>query len=202
MNTEIICHPTLQHVGIITPNLDAMLEWYRKVIGLTVNRRVSVPAGRAPFTAVAFASNDEINHRISFFEVPSATADPERARHSRVQHIAFAYRTLDDLLGTYVRLKNLAMTPLWAADQSFQTAIYYADPDGNIIELNVDNFTDLWAVTEQLKELPSQLHVYIDPEKLIAARKAGASPWEVHERAFAGEFVPSQNLYELSRSYW
>jgi catechol 2,3-dioxygenase len=67
------------------------------------------------------------------------------------------------------------MTPMWAADQWFQTAIYYEDPDKNIIELNVDNFTNLWAVTEGLKELPSQLHVFIDPEKLIAARKAGAT---------------------------
>ncbi len=162
MNTEIIAHPTLQHVGIMTPNLDAKLEWYRKVLGMTVNKRVNVPADRAPFTAVAFTSNDEINHRISFFEAPHATIDSERSRHARVQHIAFAYGTLDDLLGTYVRLARLGMTPRWAADQWFQTAIYYEDPDKNIIELNVDNFTNLWAVTEGLKELPSQLHVFID----------------------------------------
>ena len=167
---------------------------------MTVNKRVNVPADRAPFTAVAFTSNDEINHRISFFEVPHATIDSERSRHARVQHIAFAYGTLDDLLGTYVRLARLGMAPMWAADQWFQTAIYYEDPDKNIIELNVDNFTNLWAVTEGLKELPSQLHVFIDPEKLIAARKAGASPWDVHVRAFAGEFVPAKP-YDLGRSY-
>jgi len=201
MNTEITAHPILQHVGITTPNLDAMLEWYRKVLGMAVHQRLAVPPGRAPFTAVAFASNDEINHRLSFFEVPEATIDPERSRHARVQHIAFAYGMLDDLLGTYVRLKNLGIMPMWAADQSFQTAIYYEDPDRNVVELNVDNFTNLWAVTEQLKSLPPKLHVYIDPEKLIEARKAGASPWEVHERAFAGEFLPEQS-YELSRSYW
>jgi catechol-2,3-dioxygenase len=200
MNTEIIAHPTLQHIGITTPNLDAMLGWYRKVLGMTVNKRIAAPADRAPFTAVAFTSNDEINHRISFFEVPHATIDSDRSRHARVQHIAFAYGTLDDLLGTYVRLAKLGMTPMWAADQWFQTAIYYEDPDKNIIELNVDNFTNLWAVTEGLKELPSQLHVFIDPEKLIAARKAGASPWDVHVRAFAGEFVP-EKPYDLARSY-
>jgi catechol 2,3-dioxygenase len=200
MNTEIIAHPILQHVGITTPNLDAMLDWYRKVLGMAVNKRVSVPTGRAPFRAVAFLSNDEINHRLSLFEVPEATIDSERSRHARVQHIAFAYGTLDDLLGTYVRLNELGMTPMWAADQSFQTAIYYEDPDKNIIELNVDNFTNLWAVTEQLKGLPPQLHVFIDPEKLIAARKAGASPWEIHLRAFAGEFVPAEP-YDLGRSY-
>ena len=80
MNTEIIAHPILQHVGIATPNLDDMLEWYRKVLGMAVNKRVDVPAGRAPFTAVAFASNDEINHRVSFFETPGAAIDAERSR--------------------------------------------------------------------------------------------------------------------------
>jgi hypothetical protein len=29
--------------------------------------------------------------------------------------------------------------------------------------------------------------VYVDPDKMIAARKAGASPWELQERAFVGE---------------
>jgi hypothetical protein len=27
---------------------------------------------------------------------------------------------------------------------------------------------------------------------MLAARQAGASPWEVHERAFAGEFAPAK----------
>jgi catechol 2,3-dioxygenase len=39
-------------------------------------------------------------------------------------------------------------------------------------------------------ERPNVVHV--DPEKMLAARKAGASPWEVHERAFAGEFAPAK----------
>jgi len=31
--------------------------------------------------------------------------------------------------------------------------------------------------------------VDVDPDKMLAARQAGASPWEVHERAFVGEFA-------------
>ena len=33
---------------------------------------------------------------------------------------------------------------------------------------------------------------YVDPDKMVAARKAGASPWELHERACAGEFAQAQ----------
>ena len=200
MNTEITIHPRLQHCGLTTGNLDAMLEWYEKVLGITVNKRAVAPAG-TPFKTVAFASNDEVNHRLSFFETPGLKADGDRDDHARVQHIAFEYETLDDLLGTYVRLKKLGIPLLWAADQFIQTAIYYADPDGNIIELNVNNFTSDWTVTEQLKHLPAQLHMNVDPEKMIAARKAGASVWELHERAVAGEFTPASS-YELHATRW
>jgi len=31
----------------------------------------------------------------------NAPSDPDKARHARVQHVAFEYETLDDLLGTY-----------------------------------------------------------------------------------------------------
>lgn len=34
MNTEVTIHPRLQHYGLTTAKLDAMLEWYRKVIGV------------------------------------------------------------------------------------------------------------------------------------------------------------------------
>lgn len=200
MNSEITIHPKLQHCGLTTANMDAMLEWYSKVLGIFVHNRVTAPAG-SPFKTVAFATNDEVNHRLSFFETPDASIDDDRSKHARVQHIAFAYDTLDDLLGTYLRLKKLSMLPLWAADQFFQTAIYYEDPDGNIIELNVNNFDDDWTVTEQLKALPPQVHLNVDPEKMVAARNAGASPWEVHERAVAGEFTPA-NSYELHTTRW
>lgn len=200
MNTEITIHPTLQHCGLTTGNLDKMLEWYRKVLGIVVHARVSAPAG-SPFETVAFTTNDEVNHRLSFFETPGLPSDEGADRHARVQHIAFEYKSLDDLLGTYLRLKKLGIPVLWAADQFIQTAMYYSDPDGNIVELNVNNFDDDWAVTEQLQNLPAQLHVNLDLEKVIAARKAGASAWELHERAVAGEFTPPAS-YELHTTRW
>ncbi len=77
----------------------------------------------------------------------------------------------------------------------------HEDPDGNIIELNTNNFANDWTVTEQLKALPSQVHINVDPEKMVAARKAGASPWEVHDRAVAGEFTPAVS-YDLHTTRW
>ena len=47
MNTEITIHPRLQHCGLTTGNLDAMLGWYEQVLGITVNKRaVALPERR------------------------------------------------------------------------------------------------------------------------------------------------------------
>jgi catechol 2,3-dioxygenase len=156
-------HPKLHHYGMTTPNVDAMIDWYR---------------------------NDEVNHRIVFFEIHGIGVDPDKPRHVRLQHVAFECDTFDDLLGTYARLKSEGILPMWAADHGVGTAFYYEDPDQNIVELNVNNYGNEWTATEHIKTSSPKL-AHVDPEKMFAARKAGASPWELHERAFAGEFAPT-----------
>jgi catechol 2,3-dioxygenase len=193
MNTEITVHPKLHHYGLATANLDAMTDWYRKVLGMTVNHRSKIPARAQhgpPFSGFAFVSNDEMDHRIVFFEMPGAAVDPDKRRHTGMQHVAFEYSTLDDLLGTFARLRGLGILPLWAADHGVGTSIYYADPDQNIVEINVNNYGNPWTATEHMRSSPQNPPAPVDPDKMMAARKAGASPWELHERAVAGEFAP------------
>ena len=195
MNTEIIVHPKLMHYGLATANLDAMIDWYRKVLGMTVNNRIKVPAGipnGPPFSGMAFLSNDEFDHRIVFFEIPGVVPDPDKRRHTGLQHVAFEYATLDDLLGTYTRLKNQGIAPLWAADHGVGTSIYYEDPENNVIELNVDNFGNKWTSIEYLKASAATVPAQIDVDKMIAERNAGASPWHLHERAMTREFTPDK----------
>ena len=98
--------------------------------------------------------NDEAHHRIVFFETPGATVDPEKLRHVRVQHVAFEYQTLDDLLGTYSRLKGSGILPVMAVDEGLQTAVYYSDPDQNSVELNVNNYGNEWTATEHMRSAP------------------------------------------------
>jgi hypothetical protein len=49
MNTEMIIHPKLQHFGLTTSNMDEMLDWYRKVLGMTLNHGES--SGWGPLLA-------------------------------------------------------------------------------------------------------------------------------------------------------
>jgi hypothetical protein len=102
------------------------------------------------------------------------------------------------LLGTYARLKEQNIRPVLCTDSGAQTAIYYEDPDRNSVELNVDNYGDSLTSTEHLRTSPefakNPMGKYVDPDKAIAAREAGASPWELHERAWTGEFAPESRM--------
>ena len=191
MNTETIIHPKLQHFGLNTSNMDVMLDWYRKVLGMTLNHRTPSLGGaqRTPWSSAAFVSNDEVNHRIALFERSGPAAEAQR--EERVQHIAFAYQSLDDLLGTYARLKELGIKPVMAADQGVHIVLYYLDPDQNRIELNASNYADEWTATEHIKSSESTFAPF-DPDRLLTARTAGASAWDLHKRTLAGEFAPGR----------
>ena len=80
------------------------------------------------------------------------------------------------------------------------TAFYYKDPDGNTIELFVDNFGNWDRSREYLHSLAiGSIGTFVDAEKLVAARQAGMLFAELHRRAYAGEFPPSRpmNLRDL-----
>ena len=198
MNTEVIVHPKLHHYGLITGNLKDMVDWYGKVLGMTVNQHAKVPSiarlmrQGPPFSAFAFVSNDEMDHRIVFFEVPKATLDPGKRHHTGLQHVAFECETVDELLGTYLRLKDLGIEPLWAADHGVSISIYYQDPDRNVVEIDLNNYGSPQAATEYLRSARAGVPAQIDPEKLVAARAAGASASDLHQRAMAGEFAPAK----------
>ncbi len=109
--------------------------------------------------------------------MPGLIRDPQRSHHLRIQHIAFELNSLDDLLGTYVRLKRKSIVPVFSVDEGPQTAFYYEDPDGNSVELNVNNYTDHWAALDHMQnsEAFAKKPLGMDPDKLVAAREAGAS---------------------------
>ena len=197
MNTEIIVHPKLHHYGLITANLKDMIDWYQKVLGMTINQHAKIPSiarlmrQGPPFSAFSFVSNDEMDHRIVFFEVPKAALDPDKRHHTGLQHVAFECETVDELLGTYLRLKDLGIEPLWAADHGVTISIYYQDPDRNVVEIDVNNYGSPQAATEYLRSARPGVPAQIDPEKLVAAqgRRLG---FGFAQRAMAGEFAPAK----------
>jgi catechol 2,3-dioxygenase len=195
-----IVHPTLHHVGLTTSKLEAMVDWYAKVLGMAPNHQSRAPAGAKtpPGLRAAWVTNDRANHRIAIMALPGLEDDPQRSQHHRLQHVAFELPTIDDLLATYARLKSVGIEPVLTADHGASTAFYYDDPDRNSVELTVDNFGDWEKSSEFMRTSPefeaNPMGTYVDPEKMIAARTAGMSVDELHQRAYAGEFPPSKPM--------
>jgi catechol-2,3-dioxygenase len=112
--------------------------------------------------------------------------------------VAFEYATIDELLGSYARIKDLGIEPVFATDHGPTTSFYYEDPDGNSVELFVDNFSNWDKSTEYVRistEFSSNpLGTQVDPQLLVVARQAGMSFEELHRRAYAGDFLPTRPM--------
>jgi catechol-2,3-dioxygenase len=182
--------PTLHHVNLKTRRLQTLIEWYGTVCGMRPN--FQYPTG-------AWLTNDAANHRLALLQVPGLADDPEKIRHTGMHHMAFEFRSMNDLLDTYERLKGEGILPHGCLDHGMTTSCYYVDPDGNSVELQCDNFGGDWArSSDYMRTSPvfaaNPIGVHIDPDRLVAARKAGAAAEEIHRRAMSGEFTPNTPL--------
>jgi catechol-2,3-dioxygenase len=176
--------PTLHHVNLKTTRLQEMIEWYGLVVGMRPTYG---------FDGGAWLSNDAANHRLALISTPLVRDDPDKLVHAGIHHTAFEYATFDDLLDTYVRLRDSAVVPHSVLDHGMTLSFYYLDPDGNSVELQVDLFGD-WASStefmhgEQFARDP--IGTYVEPEQLVAAWRGGMEPEELHRRAYAGHYAP------------
>jgi catechol-2,3-dioxygenase len=163
----------LAHVVFKTPRMAEMIGWYTTVLGAAV-----VFADKR----ITFLTYDEEHHRIALIKVPRLLRIPGSVWrvHRKVygvDHVAFTYARLPDLIATYRRLADVGIEPVWCINHGPTTSMYYEDPDGNRIELQVDNFAttaDLldWVASGEFAANP--IGVEFDPAELERLLAAGA----------------------------
>ncbi len=190
-----IIRPVFHHYALTTTRFEEMKDWYFKVLGMTPTFESSDPTANNSGMNASWVTNDEANHRIGIVAMPHLTEDAEKQRHTKIHHVAYEYATLDDLLDTYERLSEIGIEPVVSFDHGATIALYYRDPDQNLLELNVDTFGDWGKSTEFMSSSP-QFAAHpngprIDPALLVEARKLGVSSEEIHKRAYAGDYEPS-----------
>ena len=120
----------LAHIALRTNRLGELIDWYCKVLGA----RISHASGK-----VAFLTYDDEHHRIALIGLQDYPAKDETIRVG-YYHTAFAYDSLADLLGNFVRLRELGIVPYRSINHGPTVSFYYEDPEGNQIELQVDSF--------------------------------------------------------------
>ena len=126
---RVISPQRLAHVVLRSSQLQALVDWYTTVLGATV----AFSDGN-----LAFLSYDEEHHRIAVLNISGLQRQPEGV--TGVHHMAFTYATLSDLVCTYERLAEAGICPVTCMNHGPTTSMYYADPDGNQVELQVDNY--------------------------------------------------------------
>ncbi len=119
----------LSHVTLRVRSLERSIPWYVQLLACEVLFRSE---------KLAFLGYDREHHRIALVERPDAKSPPRGA--VGMDHVAFAYGSIADLLQTYKRLRDAGVAPVWCVNHGTTTSLYYADPDGNQVELQVDNF--------------------------------------------------------------
>ncbi len=101
--------------------------------------------------------------------------------------MAFTYATLADLIGTYERLKAVEIQPTVTINHGPTLSMYYADPDGNNVELQIDNFETAEEAQEFLESdafADESCRVLFDPDEPAARFEAGepAADWSSARR--------------------
>ena len=184
--------PKFHHVNLKTTRLQEMIDFYATLVGAEVIFQDATGA---------WLSNDDANHRIALLAFPNFVDDPEKDTRTGMHHSAFEYESFEDLNASYLRLKEAGIVPPACLDHGMTLSYYYADPDGNNIELQVDVFGD-WSKSKEWMRSSEEfaanpIGAFVDPDKIAADHAAGLSFAEIHAKAMAGDYAPAQAPVEI-----
>jgi catechol-2,3-dioxygenase len=160
------------HIVYRTRRFDEMLAWYQQVFDARIHYRNP---------ALAFLSYDDEHHRFALANLdvlePEGTG-AERNGLIGVDHVAYTYGSLDDLFENYEYLKEAGILPYWCVHHGLTISMYYADPDGNQMEFQVEAFdSGEEAVAFMAGPIndANPVGVEYDPEDWLAQVRAGKS---------------------------
>jgi catechol-2,3-dioxygenase len=185
--------PKLAHVVLQTAQPSAVRDWY-----CTVLRAHVVYQGHG----LTFLTFDDEHHRIALLELPSDVARPKEPTAAGMHHLACTFASLDELLARYTDLRQSGIEPAAPIQHGVTTSLYYRDPDGNFVELQVDNFATPDEATSYMNgpEYDSDpVGPAFDVDRMVAARRDGVPEEQLRTRAWAlsGPKLPNP-LHALS----
>ncbi|MSR14391.1 MAG: biphenyl 2,3-dioxygenase [Gammaproteobacteria bacterium] len=178
----------LAHFVIRAKHFKETVDWYR-----TVFHARTVFANEM----IAFLSYDDEHHRMAF--INTGHLPSPQGLQTGVDHIAFTYGSLADLLQNYARLKQLGITPFWCTNHGPTTSMYFRDPDGNGVEHQVDNFSTLQETSDFFYGptfAANPIGVDYDPDVLLEKLRAGVPVAELLKQHAAP--VPPEKQFNVS----
>lgn len=137
----------LGHVVFYVRDLDRSVCFYTQTVGLGLRGRIF--NGRA-----ALLSGGSTHHELLLIQVGGAEG-PMQGKRIGLYHVGWKVGdSLDDLRALYNSLTESGVTIDGLSDHTISQSIYLADPDGNEIELYVDNPEYDWQNDDSWMEAP------------------------------------------------
>jgi catechol-2,3-dioxygenase len=167
------------HVVYRTRRFEQMIEWYQAVFDAGV---------QCQNPALAFLTYDDEHHRFAFANLEvlqPGESETEKRGLIGVDHVAYTYASLTDLFENYAQLKAKSITPYWCVHHGFTVSMYYADPDGNQMEFQVDVFATSQEANTFMRgpiNAANPVGVEYDPEEWLARLRAGEPESELLTR--------------------
>ena len=157
------------HVVYRTRRFAEMMHWYETVFGARIQHQNPV---------MAFLTYDDEHHRFALVDMsalmPGAAQDV-RDDVTGIDHVAYTYATLVDLFENYAMLKEKGIKPYWCIHHGVTISMYYADPDGNQMEFQVDCFANSEDASRYMntKFAANPVGVEYDPDDWLSRLRAG-----------------------------
>lgn len=157
------------HVVYQTRRYDEMVQWYLDVFEAKL-------AHGDP--ALSFITYDDEHHRVAIANLDAF--DPEGGDSLRgrigVNHVAYTFAGVGELLHTYKRLKARGILPYWSIHHGITLSNYYQDPDGNRMEFQVDamSLDEANAYMANPAFAMNPIGVAVDMDDLLARYEEGA----------------------------
>ncbi|MFE6366039.1 VOC family protein [Streptomyces sp. NPDC057806] len=170
--------PKFAHVVFQTAQPQQMRDWYCTVLD-----------GHVVYSddALSFITFDEEHHRVALIH-PPVQLKRKTPDTAAMHHVAYTFDSIDDLLDRYVLLRDKGVLPAVCIAHGVTTSLYYRDPDGNFVEMQIDRFPepdDATAYMKGAEYAADSVGPAFDPEALLEARRNGATTEELSDRAWA-----------------
>ncbi len=159
---------SFSHFGIHVTDPARMEDFYTRVLGLLVTDRGALPGG----PTLVFLSRDPDEHH----QMVLVTGRPPGTDYNVVNQISFKVPALADLQVMHARLREEGIKEFRTVTHGNAWSIYFADPEGNRVELFVDT---PWHTPQPFAEpfdIEAPVESILTETEAICRRRPGFAP--------------------------